>query len=48
MPAEQTGGEEYTQGKRIKTYILEVRKTTKGPQIYVSRTHPGLVKRLLN
>lgn len=46
MPAEQTIGEEYTQGKRIKTYILEVRKTTKGPQIYVSRTHPGLVKRL--
>lgn len=46
MPAEQTTGEGYTQGKRIKTYILEVRKTTKGPQIYVSRTHPGLVKRL--
>jgi len=46
LPGEQTGNEGYTQGKRIKTYILEVRNTTKGPQIYVSRTHPGLVKRL--
>ncbi len=43
---EQMPGEQYTQGKRIKTYIIEVKKTTKGPQILVSRTHPGLLKRL--
>ncbi|BAF59447.1 MAG: transcription termination/antitermination protein NusA [Pelotomaculum sp.] len=46
-PSEQIPGEEYRQGDRIKTYIVEVRKTTKGPQILVSRTHPGLLKRLL-
>lgn len=45
-PAEQIPGEVYRQGSRIKTYIIEVRKTTKGPQIMVSRTHPGLLKRL--
>ena len=45
-PSEQMPGEEYRQGNRIKTYIIEVRKTTKGPQILVSRTHPGLLKRL--
>lgn len=45
-PSEQTPGEEYRFNDRIKTYIVEVRKTTKGPQIMVSRTHPGLVKRL--
>ncbi len=33
-------------GSRLKAYIVEVRKTAKGPQIVVSRTHPGLVKRL--
>ncbi|KNY24915.1 transcription termination factor NusA [Pseudobacteroides cellulosolvens] len=43
---EQTPGEDYRFNDRIKTYILEVKKTTKGPQIAVSRTHPGLVKRL--
>lgn len=43
---EQIPGEEYRHGMRIKTYIVEVRKTTKGPQIMVSRTHPGLLKRL--
>jgi len=43
---EQMPGEQYTQGKRLKTYIIEVKKTTKGPQILVSRTHPGLLKRL--
>lgn len=45
-PAEQITGEIYKQWDRIKTYITEVRKTTKGPQILVSRTHPGLLKRL--
>lgn len=43
---EQIPGEQYNQGTRIKTYIVEVKKTTKGPQILVSRTHPGLLKRL--
>ncbi len=45
-PSEQMPFEEYRHGDRIKTYIAEVRKTTKGPQILVSRTHPGLLKRL--
>ncbi|ATW24202.1 transcription termination/antitermination protein NusA [Candidatus Formimonas warabiya] len=46
MPTEQIAREQYNQGDRIKTYIVEVKKTTKGPQILVSRTHPGLLKRL--
>ncbi len=46
LPNEQMPGEVYRQNDRIKTYIVEVRKTTKGPQIFVSRTHPGLLKRL--
>ncbi|MCR4430555.1 MAG: transcription termination factor NusA [Tepidanaerobacteraceae bacterium] len=45
-PNEQIPTENYKQGDRIKVYILEVKKTTKGPQITVSRSHPGLVKRL--
>jgi transcription termination/antitermination protein NusA len=45
-PTEQIPGESYNHNDRIKTYIIEVKKTTKGPQILVSRTHPGLVKRL--
>ena len=45
-PTEQIPGEGYKHGDRIKTYIVEVKKTTKGPQILVSRTHPGLLKRL--
>src|SRR5690606_35432426 len=45
-PSEQVPGEEYKFNDRIKTYIIEVKKTTKGAQIMVSRTHPGLVKRL--
>jgi transcription termination/antitermination protein NusA len=43
---EQMPGEHYNFNRRIKLYIVEVKKTTKGPQIIVSRTHPGLVKRL--
>jgi N utilization substance protein A len=46
QPSEQIPGEMYRHGDRIKTYIIEVKKTTKGPQILVSRTHPGLLKRL--
>lgn len=45
-PSEQTVGEEYRFNDRVKTYIVEVKKMPKGPQIMVSRTHPGLVKRL--
>jgi N utilization substance protein A len=43
---EQAAGERYEHGSRLKAYIVEVRKTPKGPQIVVSRTHPGLIKRL--
>lgn len=46
LPSEQIPGEHYNQGDRIKVYLLEVKKTTKGPQVLLSRTHPGLVKRL--
>ncbi|HHY77289.1 MAG TPA: transcription termination/antitermination protein NusA [Clostridiales bacterium] len=45
-PNEQTPGETYNVGDRIKTYVVEVKKTTKGPQVILSRTHPSLVKRL--
>lgn len=45
-PNEQMAGEEYNFQDRLKLYIVEVKKTSKGPQIIVSRTHPGLVKRL--
>ena len=44
--AEQVQNERYEHGSRLKAYIVEVRKTAKGPQIVVSRPHPGLVKRL--
>ncbi|MBI2914909.1 MAG: transcription termination/antitermination protein NusA [Firmicutes bacterium] len=46
LPSEQMPGDPYNHGVRLKTYITEVRKTTKGPQVHVSRTHPGLLKRL--
>ncbi len=45
-PNETIQGEEYNANDRLKVYVLEVRKMPKGPQILVSRTHPGLVKRL--
>lgn len=43
---EQIKTEDYGFNEKIKLYIVEVKQTTKGPQIVVSRTHPGLVKRL--
>ena len=43
---EQVPGEELTEGQLVKVYLVEVRRTTRGPQVMVSRTHPGLVKRL--
>lgn len=44
--SEQIPDETFEQGSRIKIYVLDVKKTTKGPEITVSRSHPGLVKRL--
>jgi len=46
-PSEQVQRENYSFGDRIKVYIVEARKTPKGPQVVVSRSHPGLLKRLL-
>jgi N utilization substance protein A len=43
---EQSVRETFQRGERVRAYILEVRKSTSGPQIVVSRTHPGLVERL--
>ena len=42
---EQSGAEQFKQGQRIRAYVAEVRKETKGPQIILSRTHPSLVKK---
>lgn len=47
LPAnEQIKGEELKEGDHIKVYVVEVRNSTRGPQVLISRTHPGLVKRL--
>ena len=45
-PEEQVPGEEYPHGARIRVYVTSVAKGVKGPSITVSRTHPGLVRRL--
>ncbi|MBU3195363.1 transcription termination factor NusA [Clostridium algidicarnis] len=45
-PNEQMPGEEYIFNEKLKLYIVEVKNTTKGAQVIVSRTHPGLIKRL--
>lgn len=48
MPKEERiSGEKYLPGSRMKFYLLDVRQTTRGPRIIVSRTHPGLLRRLL-
>src|SRR5215213_5225460 len=44
--SEQVQYERAEPGRRVKAYIVEVRRTAKGPQIVVSRTHPGLIRRL--
>ncbi len=44
---ERIPGENYRLGDRLKFYLLDVRKTTRGPRIVVSRTHPGLLRKLL-
>jgi N utilization substance protein A len=47
MPlAEQVPGESYVHGRRVRVYVVSVRKELRGPQVVVSRTHPGLVERL--
>ena len=43
---EQVPGERYKMNDRLKVFIMDVKKTTKGPQVFLSRSHPGLVKRL--
>ena len=45
-PNECIKTERLTEGDRIKVYVVEVRNSTRGPQVLISRTHPGLVKRL--
>ncbi|MDR3687134.1 MAG: transcription termination factor NusA [Coriobacteriia bacterium] len=45
-PSEQPGNERYDHNQRIKAYIIDVRKTSNEPSIVVSRTHPGLIRRL--
>jgi N utilization substance protein A len=45
-PAEQVPTEPYHFNDRLKVYVLEVRRTPKGPQVVVSRTHPSLIRRL--
>ena len=45
-PAEQVPGERYVHGERIRCYVLHVRKGHRGPSVTLSRTHPGLVKKL--
>ena len=42
----QVPGEELVEGQHVKEYVVDVRRSTRGPQILISRTHPGLVKRL--
>ncbi|MFC7621244.1 transcription termination factor NusA [Microlunatus sp. GCM10028923] len=47
MPlAEQVPGESYSHGTRLRVYVVSVRKEVRGPQVVVSRTHPGLVEKL--
>ena len=48
MPNEQMRDEVLSEGDRIRVYVVEVRKTTRGPQVLISRTHPGLVKQLFD
>lgn len=46
LPADQINNERYAAGQRIKAYIYEVKNTSKGPNIFVSRAHPNFLKRL--
>ena len=46
LAGEQVKGETLVEGQRIKVYLVDVRRQSRGPQVVISRTHPGLVKRL--
>src|SRR5690625_980550 len=46
IPSEQMPGETYANGARVKVYITDVQQTNKEPRVFISRTHPGLLKRL--
>ena len=46
LSGEQVPGEELVEGQHVKVYVVDVRRSTRGPQVLISRTHPGLVKRL--
>ena len=46
LAGEQVKGETLIEGQRIKVYLVDVRRQSRGPQVVISRTHPGLVKRL--
>ena len=43
---EQVPGEEYYEGQHLQVYVVDVRETERGPRMMISRTHPGLVKRM--
>lgn len=45
-PADQVPSENLRSGEHVRAYVVEVKKTARGPEIYVSRAHPGLLKRL--
>jgi len=45
-PAEQVPGEDYSHGKRLRVFVVSVRRELRGPQVVVSRTHPNLVAKL--
>ena len=46
MPQEQVPSDNYTPGQKLKIYVVDVQRTTRGPQVLISRTHSGLVKKL--
>ena len=46
FPGEQVKGEQLREGDRVRVYVVEVRQMPRGPQVTISRTHPGLVRRL--
>ena len=46
LAGEQVPGEPLEEGMHVKVYVVDVRHSTRGPQVLISRTHPGLVKRL--
>ena len=46
LASEQIPGEDLYEGKRIKVYVVEVQQSSRGPHVMISRTHPGLIRRL--